>query len=273
MQVKISLENASFSYGQKTIFSGLNFEVGRGEILCILGANGCGKTTLLNCLNGTLKLKTGKVTLNGNNLSNMGIVEVARRVGFVFQEHNAPFPFSVLEVVRMGRAPHLNFFASPSKNDTEIALRALDLVGMAQLRDNPYTQISGGERQLVLIARTLAQEPEVIIMDEPTSHLDFKNQTLVLRMIIKMASQGISIIMSTHLPDHAMLLSGKVALMSNGSFITIGSIDAVMTESNLRETYGIDVRYLSVYDQTSGKTIKFCMPAIETNSQSSGINR
>jgi iron complex transport system ATP-binding protein len=264
MASQLQIDNIAFNYGKKTIFSGLNIEVSRGEILCVLGANGCGKTTLLRCINGALKLKAGQISLDDVDIASLGVLELARKIGIVFQEHNAPFPFSVLEVVCMGRAPHLSFFGSPSHRDTEIALNALELVGMSHLKDKPYTQISGGERQLVLIARTLAQEPAVILLDEPTSHLDFKNQALVLQMIDRLSKTGLITIMSTHLPNHAFLFSSKVALMSDGKMLAFGSSGDVMTEDNLYLTYGIDVKILTVNYTKEGKTVRFCVPKMET---------
>lgn len=263
MAHKIVIENASFSYGEKDIFAGLNLEVPEGDMLCILGANGCGKTTLLRCINGALKLKSGHIRLDGTDIYSMKVTEIARKVGFVYQEHSAPFPYSVLEVVRMGRAPHLRLFSSPSKKDTVIAEEALLAVGMWHLRDKRYTEISGGERQLALIARTLAQEPEVIILDEPTSHLDFRNQTLVLRMIGKLAERGLTIITTSHFPNHALLYSRRVTMMNKGKLLAAGDPDDVINEQNLRTTYGIDVRVLSVADPDNGDKLKFCIPTNE----------
>lgn len=262
METLLSLENGAFKYGGKTVFSGLNLEVKKGQIFSILGANGCGKTTLLNCLNGTFKLYQGKICLGDRDISSMSVVEIARRMGFVFQEHSAPFPFSVFEVVRMGRAPHLGFFSLPSKKDNLAAEQALEMVGMTHLKNYPYTQISGGERQLVLIARTITQGTDIILMDEPTSHLDFKNQTLILRMINKLAAQGTAIIMSTHLPNHALLYSSQVALMSRGQFLLSGSPDSVISEKTLSDTYGIEVKILSLQDDSSGKPLRLVVPSI-----------
>lgn len=261
MKARISLEDAAFSYGDKGVFSGLNLEVSQGDILCLLGANGCGKTTLLRCLHGALALKKGKVWLDGEDILSLSTTEIAKKVGFVFQQHSAPFPYSVLEVVRMGRAPHLGMFASPSPMDTRIAEQALETVGVLYLRDKRYTEISGGERQLTLIARTLAQQPELILLDEPTASLDFKNQALVLRMIKKLAEQGLTIIMSSHFPNHALLFSSRVVMMNSGTFMDVGEPDEVITEENLRATYGMDVRIFSVIDPTSGDDIRFCIPA------------
>jgi iron complex transport system ATP-binding protein len=254
------MQNGDFSYGERPIFKGLNLEVYKDEVLCILGANGCGKTTLLRCLNGSMRLQQGKVHLKDADISSLKIDEVARRIGFVFQEHTAPFPFSVLEVVRMGRAPHLKLFATPSHRDTEIAQEKLELVGMLHLKDKPYTQISGGERQLVLIARTLAQEPEIILMDEPTSHLDFRNQTIILQIVNRLAEHGLGILMTSHLPDHALLYSSRVALMKNGQFVSTGKPDDVMTEHSLKEVYGIEIKMVEVTDPYSQEKVKLVLP-------------
>lgn len=263
MEPKLQVKDAAFNYGKRTIFSGLNLDVLSGEVVCILGPNGCGKTTLMRCMNGLLNLNKGHILLDGQKLDSMPPDKVAKTIGFVFQDHNLTFPFSVLEVVRMGRAPHLSFFASPSQVDTEIAIEALTTVGLLHLKDKPYTQISGGERQLVFIARVLAQKPQVVLMDEPTSHLDFKNQVLVLRMIDKLAAQGLTVVMTTHLPDQAILYSSKVALMNSGRFIATGAPSEVMTEQNIGEVYGMKVRILQAKDPASGEVLKFVVPAQE----------
>ncbi len=263
MTAKLRLDNACFDYDGREIFGKLSFEVEKGDVLCLLGSNGCGKTTLLLCLRDLLSFKTGKCYLDGQDISSFSKVDLAKRMGFVFQEHTAPFPYSVLEMVKMGRAPHLKLLASPAKEDTEIAEKALDAVGILHLKNRIFTQISGGERQLAIIARTLAQKPDVILMDEPTSALDFKNQTLVMGMIKKLADEGLTIIMSSHFPNNALLFSSKVALMHNRRFIAIGTAEEVINEENLQRTYGIQVRILAVNDPFNGKTIRFCIPVIE----------
>ncbi len=268
MTTKIKLHNASFSYGESNIFQGLGFQVEKGDILCLLGSNGCGKTTLLRCLRGFLKLKNGSCYLDDKDISSLKTTALAKKIGFVFQEHTAPFPYSVLEVVKMGRAPHLKMFASPTKHDTQIAEEALETVGILHLKDRKFTQISGGERQLAVIARTLAQGPDVILMDEPTSALDFKNQASVLGMINKLAKQGITIILSTHFPNHALLYSCKVAMMNRGRFIAFGPAAQVITESNLKNTYGIDVRIFTANDPIGHEDVRFCIPAEENRTGS-----
>jgi len=265
MSARIQIKDGAFSYEGRMIFNNLSVEVEPGQVLCLMGANGCGKTTLLRCMGGYLQMESGVVLLEGANIKNMSVNDLAQKMGFVFQEHSAPFPFSVLEVVRMGRAPHLSFFASPSSKDTAIAEQALITVGMLHIKDKPYTQISGGERQLVLIARSLAQQPSVILLDEPTSHLDFRNQALVLSIIAKLARQGISIIMSTHMPNHIFLLDCCVAMMSGGHLIAVGKPEQVMNESNLKAVYGIDITIAVANNDITGKKISYCIPPININ--------
>ena len=168
MGLTVHIENISYSYDDHMVFKDVNLEIFPGEVLCLLGPNGCGKTTLLRCITGALKIRNGGILLGERNISTMTSTEIAKRVGFVFQEHSAPFPYSVIDVVVMGRAPHLKLFSAPSSKDLKIADEALETVEMYHLRDKPYTKISGGERQLVLIARTIAQQPDVILLDEPT---------------------------------------------------------------------------------------------------------
>ncbi|HHY37853.1 MAG TPA: ABC transporter ATP-binding protein [Clostridia bacterium] len=256
--VRVSIRSASFAYGDKEVWRDINLDVEKGETVCLLGPNGCGKTTLLNCIHGDLALKSGTIRIDGRDISAMSVREVARKIGYVFQEHNAPFPYSSLEVVRMGRAPYLGLFQAPSRYDTELARNIMEEMGIGYLADKRYTNISGGERQLVLIARTLCQEPEIILFDEPTSHLDFKNQALVLETISNLASKGLTIIMTSHFPNHAWLLNSRVAMMNHNGFITVGPAEEVMTEQNLSEVYGLRVKVYKAMD--GNRTINFCTP-------------
>lgn len=259
---KISIKSAEFNYGVKQIWTDINLEVGTGETLCLLGPNGCGKTTLLNCIHGDLKLGKGEILIAGRNVISMTVTEIARRMGYVFQEHSALFPYNSLEVVRMGRTPHLGLLDSPSKKDTEMALNIMTEMGISHLADKRYTNISGGERQLVLIARTLCQEPDIILLDEPTSHLDFKNQALVLDTISRLSKRGLTIIMTSHFPNHAWLISSRVAMMNHKGFIAIGPASEVMTEQKLSQTYGIRVQ---VHRAINGnRAINFCTPEYST---------
>ena len=258
MTAKVLIRSAGFSYGNKVVWRDINLRVKQGETICLLGPNGCGKTTLLNCIHGDLTPQSGEIQIDGRDVQKMTIIERARNMGYVFQEHSAQFPYSSLEVVRMGRSPHLGIFQVPSEQDTELAGDIMEEMGIGHLADKRYTMLSGGERQLVLIARTLCQEPEMILFDEPTSHLDFKNQTLILRTISRLAGRGLTIIMTSHFPNHAWLLSSRVAMMGQNGIIAEGPAERVMTEENLSETYGLRVKVFQVVNGDT--TINFCTP-------------
>jgi iron complex transport system ATP-binding protein len=262
MSIKLSVKNASFGYNDRDlIWKNINIDVEEGECLCLLGPNGCGKTTLFNCVNGNYSLKTGSVNINGKNIKKYSIIELAKTMGIVFQEHSAPFPYTSLEVVRMGRTPHMGMFGTPSKEDTELAFCIMEEMGIAHLVGKSYTHISGGERQLVLIARTLCQEPEMILFDEPTSHLDFKNQAMVLRTIKKLSQKGMTIVMISHFPNHVWKIGTSVAMLGNHKMVAQGPVDQVMTEENLSETYGVDVTIYAA--ESGGKHTRFCDPNLE----------
>ncbi len=161
-------------------------------------------------------------------------VEIAKAIGYVPQFHQPSFAFSVLDAVLVGRAPHIGFLDSPKKEDVQIAKQAIETMGISYLIDTPYTQLSGGEIQMVLIARILAQQPSLLLLDEPTSHLDFGNQIRLLSTLQKLANTGLPIIMTSHFPDHAFLVSNKVALMKQGELIDVGTPDEIITEAKLR---------------------------------------
>lgn len=256
----LRVDQARFSYGPRTIFDGVSFEVPTSQVFCLLGANGCGKTTLLRCVTGALKLDRGRILIGPDDLTTLNPTALARRLGVVYQDHVAPFAFSVLDVVRMGRAPHLGFFDNPSGRDTKMAEESIDRVGISHLRSRPYTAISGGERQLALIARALCQEPQIILLDEPTSHLDYANSIMVLRLLDDLASHGLTIVMTTHQPDHPLLMRSQVALIRDGSLLAIGAAEQVITTANLRRTYGIDVEVVTTHLPGADRDVMICVP-------------
>ena len=255
----LRVEDAEFYYdvGHKGGFKDVSFTLNRGEVMCILGPNGCGKTTLLKCLIGLLKLSRGRVWLEGHEMNKMGRREIAKIVGYIPQLHQPAFPFSVLDAVLIGRAPHLDFLESPGRKDEEIAEMAIDAMGIANLRDRPYTQLSGGEMQLVIFARVLAQQPMLLLLDEPTSHLDFGNQVRVLQTVGELASTGLPVIMTSHFPDHAFLSSSKVAIMKDNKFLAVGTPNEVITEERMEMIYGTKVKIIDV--ETPARR-RICVP-------------
>jgi len=263
MTAQIEAENIAFSYSHdmaKAIFRDVSFSVHSGDVLCLLGPNGTGKSTLLKCLINILRVQQGRILLNGRDLSEFKLPEVARSIGYVPQGLMSAFPFRIKDIIIMGRAPHLSILASPSRADMEIAYRAMETVGLTPLADRPCNSVSGGEWQLTLIARALVQEPQILLLDEPTSHLDLGNQVKILQVIQDLADRGMTIIMASHTPDHAFLVSNIVAIMNNGGIAQKGAPEDVITDDNLRKTYGVDVRVVRLED---GSLSKACFPALK----------
>ncbi|MDI6604371.1 MAG: ABC transporter ATP-binding protein [Thermoanaerobacteraceae bacterium] len=259
--MKLEIKNVSCGYGTKIVLKDFSIKVSSGEILCLLGPNGVGKTTLFKTILRFLKLHSGEIQLNGEDIKYWSRKKLAKTIGYVPQAHTPPFPFSVLDVVVMGRTAHLGVFSSPSKEDLTIAEKALETLGVSFLKDRIYTEISGGERQMVLIARALTQQPDILVMDEPTANLDFGNQVRVLEQIKKLAKKGMGVIMTTHFPDHAFLCSTKVALMQRNNVFTLGYADDVITEENLRIAYGVNVK-ITCLKGVDGEIIKACVPLL-----------
>ncbi|OEC84304.1 MULTISPECIES: ABC transporter ATP-binding protein [Methanobacterium] len=252
----LEIKHAGFSYNQKEdIFNDVNLSLESGDVLCILGPNGTGKSTLIKCMNGLLKLNSGNILINNQNIHSLNKNDLAKIIGYIPQSHNSTFAFSVFDVVLMGRAPHLSLTSVPGDKDYKIAEEALKSLGISHLTDKTYTEISGGERQMVLIARVLAQQPQILLLDEPTSHLDFGNQIRTLDVINKLAENGLSVIMTSHFPDHAFLSSNKVAIMNGGTIMEIGTPESVITEENMRRAYNIDVKIMEVDEHR-----KACIP-------------
>ena len=210
----ISVENLTFSYGKNLVLNNINFSVKKGSVVTLVGPNGCGKTTLLKIINGFLRQNEGTVYIDGRNIEEIADRELAMILGHVSQMHTSSFPFSVLDIVLTGRTPYISTFSTPKKEDIEKAYEVLEFMGIAHFAERPYTQISGGERQLVMIAKALAQEPDFLLLDEPTSFLDLKNQIHVLKTIINLArTRDITVLMTLHEPNHALLFSDEIILL------------------------------------------------------------
>ncbi|WP_119681553.1 ABC transporter ATP-binding protein [Indioceanicola profundi] len=239
--MRLELRDLAYGYPGRTLGERVSLTLGSGELLCLLGPNGSGKTTLFKTLLGLLPPRAGRVLLGGADLSSLTRAEVARRIAYVPQSHTAYFPYSVAEVVLMGRTAHLGPFASPGSIDHAVAGRALSAMGIAHLANRAYTQLSGGERQLALIARALAQAAPILVMDEPTSSLDFGNQVRVLERIRALKREGQAIILSTHDPAQAHALADRVALLEQGGIMALGPPQEVATAQTLARLYGVSV--------------------------------
>ena len=240
--MKLTVKNGSFSYGRKTplIFENINFFVDSGEILAILGPNGAGKTTLLRCITGMLRWKTGDSFLDDSPIRGMSAGELWSRMAYVPQAKAASSAYTAFETVLLGRSAHLGPFATPGKRDLQKAREAMELLGIAHLAEKKCSAMSGGELQMVLIARALATEPQVLILDEPESNLDFKNQLVVLDAMTKLAGAGMTCVFNTHYPAHALQRSSKALILSKGGGYRFGPTAAVVTEDAIREAFGVE---------------------------------
>jgi iron complex transport system ATP-binding protein len=260
MDVMLAVEQLAFGYRGKPVGSAVSFGVAAGETVGLLGPNGCGKTTLFRTVLGLLPRQGGSVRLDGHDLATLPRREVAQRIGYVPQAQAGYFPFTVREMVLMGRTAHLGPFAAPGRRDQEAAAAAIERVGLAGLADAVYTRTSGGERQLALIARALAQDAPVIVMDEPTANLDFGNQVRVIEHIRALAQSGIGVLLSTHDPDQAFLCAHRVAMLHAGRLTRLGTPEDAINADSLREIYGVEVKLARI--ETSGGLRQVCIPEL-----------
>ena len=247
------LEGIALGYGypDHPVGRDVSIALSAGEIVCLLGPNGGGKSTLFRTLLGLLPAQGGEVRLDGDPLASLSRAAIAKRVSYVPQAHAGYFPFTMRDVVLMGRTAHLSPFAAPSARDVAIADACLAKLGLASLADQVYTRVSGGERQLALIARALAQQAPLVVMDEPTASLDLGNRILVLDTIRGLAASGLAIVLSTHEPDHAFVVADRVAILGRDRFAT-GPVEAIMTSQELSQLYGVA---LNVEQTPSGRLV------------------
>ncbi|MBN1487983.1 MAG: ABC transporter ATP-binding protein [Anaerolineae bacterium] len=244
----ISLSDIHFSYNghTRTLFSGLSLDVLPGTVTAILGPNGAGKTTLLHLILGILVPSQGTVLLAQRPRNAYSRREVGKLVGLVLQNEVIPFNFTVLEYVLLGRAPYLQMLQIPGPDDLRVAESALEQVGMTHMRQRSIQALSGGERQLVMVARALAQQPRILLLDEPTSHLDLGNKGRVLSIMQQLAAQGVTVVFTTHEPDLAASVAQFAVLMRYGTTLASGSMDQVFTTDNLTQTYDAPVQVIEV---------------------------
>lgn len=258
----IEAKNISGGYGAKKVCNDISFSLDSGEMLCVAGPNGSGKSTLFRLLLRFNPLMTGEIFFDGRNLQEMTTKELADNVAYIPQNHNPVFAYSVLEVVLMGRVNHFSYLSTPKAVDEDIAHKCLEMLKISKLADNNYMELSGGQRQLVLIARALAQEARVLIMDEPAASLDYANGQLILRAVADLRRKGYAVIMSTHSMDTPFACADKVLLLKTGDVFAYGAPLGTLTPQNLEAVYGIPMDVMQVKDRNNN-TRYFCLPLQE----------
>ena len=249
--MKIEVREGNFCYAKKKevkpfIYeSNISFTLEPGKIMAILGPNGAGKTTLLKCITGLHDWRVGETLIDDLPLAKVSQKELWKKIGYVPQAHKMVFGFSIEDLVVMGRAPYIGSLSKPRKEDYEKAHAALNEVGIVHLAKKSCNEVSGGELQLALIARTLVSNPEILILDEPESHLDVQKQVVILETLKRLSKEhNISCIINTHYPNHAFYLADQVLMIAKEKKAVIGAVHEVMTESRMKEYFNIELRKL-----------------------------
>ena len=252
--------NGAIGYGHKIILDNINLKINKGEINCVIGRNGAGKTTLFKSILRLLPLIKGDITLGQKKLKDWRQKEYARRVAYIPQAKTLPFPYRVADIVLFGRNAHLPFFGIPKKIDNELVDYVLNELSIIHLKDKIYTNLSGGEQQMVIIAKALAQEPDFLIMDEPTSNLDFGNQMRIIEHIIELKKRGIGVIMATHTPDHIFLCQSRVIALYLHDIIQTDYKDVTLNEHFFSKIYDTDVKIEKVKGMNYQRNV--CFPIL-----------
>ena len=236
------VKDLSFSYnGKRNILNKLNLSINDGDLICVLGKNGVGKTTLFNCLLGILNNYQGQILLNSKELKSLQETDIAKLVGYVPQSSSVNFAYTVLDYVLMGLASQIGLFSKPNNTHIQKALDALKSMGILDYKDRLYTELSGGEKQQVTIARAIVGQPKILFFDEPTAHLDYVNQTKVLKVIRDLSLKGYAIVFSSHDPNQALMFDCEAVLFDSQGCIEKGRANDLITEENLKKVYGSDL--------------------------------
>jgi iron complex transport system ATP-binding protein len=258
--VKLEVREAHCGYEKgKTVQRYVSFTVESGQVCCVLGPNGCGKSTVFKSILGLVPLQSGKVTIDGDDISKWSPKRMADTMAYVSQNHRPPFPYQVKDVVLLGRVSKVGSMGQPTAKDYQIVENAMVDMGVYHLRDKVYTDISGGELQLVMIARALAQQPQVLVLDEPTAALDYGNVVRVIDKVRDLAKKGYAVIMTTHSPDHAFMCDSNVVLLQKDNPMKFGAAVDIITERNMKQAYGVNVKIVE-FVNTKGEIMRMCSP-------------
>jgi len=264
MVITLKVDGLGFYYHRdKEILKDISFQLKEHEVLCLLGPNGTGKTTMLRCILSLNKIKKGTIEIDGVDFTKASAKKRAEIMSYVPQATTMTFPYKSFEIVLMGRVAHLAAGCSPTDKDKAIVRETMEKLGVAYLIHKDFNQMSGGEKQMILVARALAQQSKILIMDEPTANLDYSNQVRMLQLIKNLAEEGYSILMASHFPDHAFLACNKVALMRDGVIMTQGYPDNIVTTENLTELYQTPVCVIEAELSLKSSTVKVCVPVMQ----------
>lgn len=254
----LNVKDLCFAYGSNQVLKNISFDMKKGEILCLMGPNGSGKSTLIDNIMGIHKPQSGEILINQKPITSYKRNELAQNIAYLPQNHSITFPYTVKEVVMMGRTAYSSLLGEPDKEDETICENAMKTVGIYKFAERAYTELSGGELRLVLLARALCQDAPVIMMDEPTAHLDYKNEMFFLETVSRLCKDNqISILIATHLPEHAFYFQSqnvatKAMFLKNGNCIAYGTPDEIITEERLSEVYEV---YTKIVEHDGYKTI------------------
>lgn len=243
MMTTLSVENLTCSYNgnNEPVLADVNLTARPGEVLALIGPNGAGKTTLLRAMSRVLRPQQGHVRLNERNIWELPAQQVAQRVACVAQNTRLAWPYTVRQVVSLGRFPHRGWLSPYTAEDRRVIEEALNRTGLWALRERPLHTLSGGERQRAIIARALAQAPEVLLLDEPVAHLDLKYQVTILDLVRELAYGGLAVVVSLHDLNHAACYADRLAMLAKGQFLAVGEPAAILTAVNLEAVYDTQV--------------------------------
>ncbi|MDO9492717.1 ABC transporter ATP-binding protein [Acetobacterium sp.] len=259
----LTVKGLSYFYNpERLILKDISFDLESHDILCLLGPNGTGKTTLLRCMLALNKMKSGSIKIDGNDLTKASIKKRAEMMAYVPQATMMAFPYEAREIVQMGRVTHLATGGSPSKEDWRLAEEAMEKLGILHMSRHLFNEMSGGEKQMVLIARAMVQQAKILIMDEPTANLDYSNQIKMLQVIKSLAEQGYSILMTSHFPDHAFLACNRAVLMRDGYIMAQGLPEDIVNTENLTKLYATPVCVTEARLDFQDRMIKVCIPVM-----------
>ena len=253
----LKVAQLDFSFGKRRILKDISFEVSSGQFLSILGPNGVGKSTLFRCILNLLSPCAGTITVDGEEVSRMSAQKLARLIAYIPQFHNPAFNFSVLDMVLMGTAAQVGSLSSPGREQQDLARSALARLQIEHLAEQPYGFCSGGEKQLCLLARAIAQQAKILVLDEPSASLDFGNRIRVMQTVRSLTAEGYTVVQTTHDPEQAYLYSDQILALHDGQVLAWGTPKEVMTAPLMSKLYGISVEVYSMHDDC----VRVCLPA------------